>query len=78
MSLGESASSYLKGYLTALALYRNLQHIVSFALVLLAFSSCKNDENVVEEINAPLVNYPLNEQRHANIIYSDSGINIMK
>ena len=40
--------------------------------------SCKNDENVVEEINAPLVNYPLNEQRHANIIYSDSGINILE
>jgi LPS export ABC transporter protein LptC len=69
---------HLKGYLTAVALYRNLQHIVSFALVLLAFSSCKNDENVVEEINAPLVNYPLNEQRHANIIYSDSGINILE
>ena len=53
--------------------------LISFSiLLLLAFCACENDEKVVEEINTPRVNYPLNEQRHANIIYSDSGINILE
>jgi LPS export ABC transporter protein LptC len=64
--------------ISGIELDRSRLHIISLALVLLAFSSCKNDEKVVEEINAPLINYPLNEQRHANIMYSDSGINILE
>lgn len=71
-------SPTFEGNIIVLELDRSRLYIFALALVLLAFSSCTNDEKVVEEINAPLIHYPLNEQRHANIIYSDSGINILE
>ena len=55
-----------------------LFYLCSVVLVTLSLSSCKNETSEVEAINAPILNYPLNEQRHANIIYSDSGINVLE
>lgn len=48
------------------------------AICTLLVSGCSNDAEEVEALNAPLLKYPLNEQRQANIIYSDSGVNILE
>ncbi|MEC8457919.1 MAG: LPS export ABC transporter periplasmic protein LptC [Bacteroidota bacterium] len=45
---------------------------------MLSLSSCKNETSAVDAINAPILNYPLNEQRRANITYSDSGKNVLE
>ena len=55
-----------------------VSYIRAVGLLALSLSSCKNETSAVEAINAPILNYPLNEQRHANIIYSDSGINVLE
>ena len=53
-------------------------YLYTFGFLILSSSSCKNETSTVDEINAPILNYPLNEQRHANIIYSDSGKNVLE
>lgn len=49
-----------------------------FILLVGLLASCSNEEAVVEEVNAPLKSYPLNEQFGARITYSDSGLQVLE
>jgi LPS export ABC transporter protein LptC len=48
------------------------------ALLFVLSSSCSNEESVVSQVNAPLKEYPLNEQFGARITYSDSGLQVLE
>ena len=54
---------------------------ISFLLLIL-FSvllvGCSNNVKEVQVVNDSLKNYPLNEQRKATIIYSDSGQKVLE
>tara|TARA_B100000780_G_scaffold9470_1_gene6684 strand:- start:7365 stop:7913 length:549 start_codon:yes stop_codon:yes gene_type:complete len=50
-----------------------------FGLILsFLIASCTNDTQDVEQVSATPMLYPLNEQHHARIVYSDSGINVLE
>jgi LPS export ABC transporter protein LptC len=52
---------------------------LSLGLVFLGLlGACANEESMVEQINAPLKSYPLNEQFGARITYSDSGLQVLE
>lgn len=40
--------------------------------------SCQNGVEELESVSVLPVVYPLNEQRHASIVYSDSGVNVLE
>lgn len=74
--LSKAELSQQNHYITSL--YRPFYTWPILLLVATFLYSCSNDTQEVEQVNAPLKIYPLNEQRGAHITYSDSGISVLE